>query len=170
MQLRDKIHTFRTLVSYYNGTSDWAKAADKTIEKMVKLSGDRNIVAHNPFSPHKSGGVEFYIYKAKGRFSVPEVVWRIEDFLIKGRAMTDLEADIAEIAEHTIARRNAIKAAMAPRNALLPMTNSEHLALLLGQHHQAPETPGSLEPTPEPSPPEPKARRLPAPTSDQKLD
>lgn len=167
MQLRDKIHTFRTLVSLYNGTSDWAKAADKTIEKMVKLSGDRNVVAHNPFSPHENGGVEFYIYKAKGKFSIPEVVWGIEDFLRKAREMTDLEEEIKTITEQTIARRSVLKAMSAPRNALLPMTNSEHLALLLGQSPQAPELPGSLEPTLEPSPPEQKARRRRKPTSDQ---
>lgn len=72
--VRDKISLFRTLITYYNAAGDWLKAANKTLDRVSDLSGERNLVAHNMFSPHEDGGVEFFLVKAKGKFALPDTV------------------------------------------------------------------------------------------------
>jgi hypothetical protein len=81
MGLRDKLNLVRTLLHFYcNGSDAWVKDANKELDKIGAMSAHRNLVAHTLFGPHKGGGVSFMTIKAKGKFDLPEVIWKPEDF------------------------------------------------------------------------------------------
>jgi hypothetical protein len=60
------------------------KEYNHTMEKIISLSTERNIVAHEAFgSDEKGDGVRFYVFKASGKVSVPDVRWSADEFFVK---------------------------------------------------------------------------------------
>lgn len=165
--VRDKISLFRTLITYYNANSDWLKAANKTLDRVSDLSGERNLVAHNMFSPHEDGGVEFFLVKAKGKFALPETVWSIEDFVLKHSEMTELAKEIERLGDRTDSARRLLKAFVANEkrrtaiNALAPPPSSDtpRLGLLDLLDHLPQPDPNSDQATPGKAPRKRKARQ-----------
>lgn len=79
--LRDKISAIRTVVHMAAAELSWWRAADKDLTAIATMNNERrNLVAHNAFMGHSSGGVEFLIIKAKGKLDIPDVVWTPEEF------------------------------------------------------------------------------------------
>lgn len=144
MQVRDKIHTLRTLVTYYaSSDADALKAHNKTIDRIGDMAGQRNLVAHNIFAPHDDGGVEFFLIKAKGKFAAPETVWSIEDFLNKNHEMTQLAEALNGIVAATASHQRLIKAVMRNQR---PMTNA--FSALSTPDNVAPNLLNLLDPPP----------------------
>ena len=82
MQLRDKIHTLRTLINMSGILNEAGKKEyDTLLKQIATASSNRNMLAHDLFYPSDDGnGVAFFITKAKGKFDVPATVWSIDQF------------------------------------------------------------------------------------------
>jgi hypothetical protein len=80
MQVRDKMSALKTLLNAYAPTEEDRVKFAALMNRAESMSTQRNIVAHNMFWIHESGGVEFSIKKAKGKLSFPKVVWSEKDF------------------------------------------------------------------------------------------
>ncbi|HXP72674.1 MAG TPA: hypothetical protein VN823_00875 [Stellaceae bacterium] len=85
MQLRDKIHTVRTLLDSYTVLTPSEKETyDDMCKDILEAAGKRNMLAHDLFYPADDGdGVAFFVIKAKGKFGVPTTVWTIAQFEIE---------------------------------------------------------------------------------------
>jgi hypothetical protein len=54
---------------------------DNTLVSMLKSQNTRNMMAHNLFlTSEDKKGVEFIIYRAKGKFSIPRILWTVAKF------------------------------------------------------------------------------------------
>jgi hypothetical protein len=75
-----KCHILKTLVSlvFIENGKDYEKA----IVKIQNLTTDRNMIAHNAFFPsdEKEFAVQFFVFKAKGKLSIPKTTWKEEQF------------------------------------------------------------------------------------------
>lgn len=79
MNLRDKIHVLKTSVSL----SPIAEKQQftKLLTDIAEYSSIRNMMAHDMFMASEDGeSVVFYVIKAKGKLTFPDVTWTITDF------------------------------------------------------------------------------------------
>ena len=126
IQMRDKVAIVRTILAMQGTKSEeWRTNANLLLNEIVKLSEDRNKIAHNFFAPEDGGGVQIYTVKAKGRFELPTLVWSKDDFNDKAQRA----ANCAERLKQTVA------AALTPQEGLA--------ALFVQQPTQGSETLGS---------------------------
>ena len=107
--LRDKVSAVRTVVHHICGhDEEWWKAADKDLLAVSTMnSTHRNLVAHNLFVGHKSGGADFLIVKAKGKFAVPDVVWTPDMFEASFVEIDALRERVIAIIDHVRALQDA---------------------------------------------------------------
>jgi len=111
--VRDKIHILQTMAHFYLGPEAVADA-NALFKQIGTASGNRNLVAHNVFLPHKKG-IEFQVVKAKGKLSFPGILWTKEQFALRFAEMCILADEVTALAK-TVARwRSRIK---NPPNAL----------------------------------------------------
>ena len=82
LRFRDKTNVLRTLVDVAHGFTDAEKTEKKKkLHDLAEYSSSRNMVAHDRFGPDPSEtGVRFYTVKAKGTYSVPDIVWTQKEF------------------------------------------------------------------------------------------
>jgi hypothetical protein len=81
MQLRDKLNFLRTIVDVSKMPDSDRDHFSARLRDLAEYSFVRNMMAHDPFEPDVSGdGVIFSAVKAKGRFSLPPVVWSVQKF------------------------------------------------------------------------------------------
>jgi hypothetical protein len=118
MGVHDRIHTVRTMLALAHGDEEAIKANTKLLDKIGALSGHRNTVAHTPFIGRKDG-VDFIVIKAKGKFSVPQSVWKPEDFRRRNIEMNDAGNQLREAVDVAANWRQAILS----RNALANVPN-----------------------------------------------
>ena len=118
ISVRDKLHILRTIVNYYGeGQSDWLSHANRTINAVGEEASARNTVAHNMFIPHKSGGVEFVVVKAKGKFGFPATIWSADTFKRHCDDMFDLEPKLEQIVSQAVVWRTAGRVRVTSVNA-----------------------------------------------------
>jgi hypothetical protein len=133
ISVRDKVSMTRTFVNTYStqGT-EWLADANRTINAIGDRSNDRNLIAHNQFSPAPNGGVSFFIVKAKGKFSLPEIVWSAAQFAEKRKQMGELGGSLKSIVASAAWGQKAAKpgAFMFHGNAFAQREPSAGLALL----------------------------------------
>lgn len=78
--LAAKVHIVRTLLSIEAVMPlDYKEKADKMLEGYSNYTWARNMMAHNFFRA-KGDAVEFHVVQAKGKISIPERSWSVEDF------------------------------------------------------------------------------------------
>jgi hypothetical protein len=173
--LRDKVAAVRTVVHIAcqpdtekrPEEAEWWKAADRDLIAITTMNGNRrNVVAHNLFGGHESGGVDFLIIKAKGKFAVPDVVWTPEDFDAVFLEIDHLCIRVREITEHIEKRRAAVSDLLSQAVNWFalppppePMPAPELLGGLYHLGRLAQEHPDALSPNPKPSSKTPKAPR-----------
>lgn len=82
MQLRDKIHVVNTIVGLTQFSNQTRSASYRVLlNEIASYSKNRNMMAHDFFAETKNGeGVSFFVIRAKGNFSLPDVTWSIEAF------------------------------------------------------------------------------------------
>lgn len=102
ISFRDKLSAVRTVVHWVcKSDVKWWTAADKDLLAISEMNGSRrNIVAHNAFMEHPSGGVEFIIIRAKGKFAIPDVVWTPDEFSEVFEDIERLHVRLDAIVEH----------------------------------------------------------------------
>lgn len=101
LQVRDKIHTARTAIDLFGPTNTEFTAQTKRLfDKIAKAATDRNLVAHNYFTPEKDG-VAFSLTRAKGSLSLDDVVWRGDDFRAKFSKLHRLADQLEAVVEAT---------------------------------------------------------------------
>ena len=178
MQVRDKIQALKTLLHLFSVGDDEA-AALNLMTRIANMSGDRNVVAHNMFWPHKDGGVEFSLTKAKGVLQFPNGVWGAKQFAEKRVRMAVLARDLkSAVAAATGVRERWLRSQLSKSGSvpnlfsnaitghLTPSPELGGQGLLSGLSLTPQETDSSLSTThetgnqPPPSPPaKPKARK-----------
>ena len=163
LTLRDKIHAIRTVVHWYcQRQGEWAVQADKDLRAIIDMSSERrNVAAHNRFLPHASGGVEFITIKAKGKFSVPDVIWTPEDFEAIEDEIERLSKRVGSIVGHAVISRNVAAGASQLGNALAQSPTQTLNALAVGWDPppQLPDSRGFLSPTQTEAPQTPPEKR-----------
>ena len=75
IQWRDRIDILRTLISMMPLSADKKTEFDQRLVKIAKMSGVRNMAAHNLFFPSADGSLTFYQSKAKGKVETPIHKW-----------------------------------------------------------------------------------------------
>lgn len=160
MSVREKLNVLRTrlILSHTKDGPEW-KRLNKLIDRIGDRNDDRNIVAHTSFAPHPKG-VLFYQIKAKGQFSIPDLVWSESEFDVRMEKMSALKEQLSEAVATARRRRDAKR----PRNALgglmgSPMTGTGGQGLLGYLENLPPTDPDSAQTNPETSPqsdPEPR--------------
>jgi hypothetical protein len=121
MQLRSKIHIVKAVVHLKRGTTDWGKDALKDLEAIAGLADKwRNVVAHVPFAPHASGGVQFLSIKAKGKLSFPDIIWGRADFDEVFDEIMRLSHRVEEIIDNVAGKPGALNALLAYSNVTPP--------------------------------------------------
>jgi len=100
-QLRSKLNILRTLISGAPFEKDKITRFKKTLDDIAKASGDRNMLAHDAFTPSSDGkAVSFSVTKAKGGpLSFPETLWDVSRFEAEYAKIERLQASVAEIIE-----------------------------------------------------------------------
>lgn len=91
--LRTKISILRSLVGLLPIEPAGAAALEKLLKRIEKLSGDRNMVAHDVFLPHPKG-VQFLVVKARGRVDVTTVIWTPKDFKTRCLELQEIRQDL----------------------------------------------------------------------------
>lgn len=84
MTFDEKIKNLRALVNFYVVDQEQAKLFDRLALQARKISEDRNIVAHTPFSASAaSDGVVFYVLSANSTLKTDDMDWSVDDFLTR---------------------------------------------------------------------------------------
>lgn len=154
--LRDKLSAVRTVVHWFCGSeTEWWKAADADLNAIGTLNGTRrNVVAHNAFMEHPSGGVEFVIIKAKGKFAIPDVIWEPEEFTDVFLEIGRLHDRLTLITEHVVATRLAKSGGLAGaimNPYAIALSPTPGPGLIGGLYHQVLHPPAPLD-APSPTP------------------
>lgn len=98
IQMRDKIHITKSLLhlEVFNETERATYLA--VANRIVTLSQERNIVAHDLFYADDNGdGVSFFVMKAKGPLAFPDVRWAIKDFADKTEELFNVGLDLDKL-------------------------------------------------------------------------
>lgn len=79
---RDKTNILMTMVDVVPNLSIEEKAIKRNkLRQIAEYSANRNMLAHDMFQPDELGeGVEFLTVKAKGKYALPNVVWKPSQF------------------------------------------------------------------------------------------
>jgi len=111
MPFHNKISVMKTLV-HLSWLSDTQKTHyDDALNSMLGYSSDRNIIAHDAFSSsNKNDGVQFLVYRAKGKMQFPEFNWSVNKFVQQilnldqcAKEMADLHEKIDKITTSSLA-------------------------------------------------------------------
>ena len=98
VQLRDKIHILRTIVSVSAFAETEKTRFDDELKAIADCSLHRNMMAHDNFAPDDQGkGVVFLLVKAKGKLSQPKIIWTASDFENEYKKIDDFVAQMVKL-------------------------------------------------------------------------
>jgi hypothetical protein len=115
IQFRDKTHIISTALAHkgFNQPPEWQRPAKKLINRLGRLTAQRNLLAHAMFQATKDGFVRLYKVEAKGQFDLPRLYWGPKDFeqkyLLIDCAYQELKS-LAEALKGAIQRRALVEA------------------------------------------------------------
>ena len=147
MQVRSKIHIFKTLINLMGAPEDWVRGSIKTLNAITTKSDHRNMVAHTPFGPHESGGVEFLVIRAKGKLTFPDTIWSEDEFKGHFREIEELRNELEKIVD----RLHQVRVVAKAYDAMLKKEGAPEglLNALLPQVEPQPDAPVADEGTPQ---------------------
>jgi hypothetical protein len=143
VQVRDKIHILRTAFSIWDESDPNSALATKTMNRIARMAGRRNILAHTMFYPMTDGSIEIAKVEAKGELNFPKIYWRPSDFESFQNSMLCARNSLDQLTKSAV-NRTAIIRALMRRPTSEPMSLLQQLVLGDYQAPQAPAPLGSL--------------------------
>jgi hypothetical protein len=161
IQLRDKIHILKTAVSITQFPDpEERERFTKLLQQIADSAHKRNMVAHDLFFPPADGdGVRFLVFKAKGKFSMPETIWTTDQFGDEFVEISRWTTELERLKERLTFSENLTKFLAATLSEPNPAPSAPGALTLLthpppGSHtsetsHATPEKEGETPPNPE---------------------
>lgn len=106
-----KCHILKTSLEFQGlgcKSHDEHAAIMKRLSELQNLAPERNMIAHESFFPSDDlSSVKFYVFKAKGKFSMPSTFWTQKDFEAKFARITEFTDLLDDIGSRIIRGRIA---------------------------------------------------------------
>lgn len=99
----DKLHVLRTIVDVSAFPDAERARFSKRLCELAEYSKFRNMIAHESFGPDDTEndpakqGVTFSVVKAKGKFSLPPVIWDQEKFRSEYKLVEEYAEDLVSL-------------------------------------------------------------------------
>ena len=99
LQLRDRLHIVNTALQFKGRSQDevWKRRVRKTINRIGRLGGNRNFLAHTMFSATTTGHVDFFHVEARGSLNLPDTLWHPKQFQCQYDLIQKADVDLEQL-------------------------------------------------------------------------
>src|ERR1700733_9074154 len=99
LQLRDRLHIVNTALQFKGRSQDevWKRRVRKTINRIGRLGGNRNFLAHTMFSATTTGHVDFFHVEARGSLNLPDTLWHPKQLQCQYDLIQKADVDLEQL-------------------------------------------------------------------------